>query len=333
MKKDLLIIGAGLSGLYSAYLLQDKYNITIIEARDRIGGRIVTVEEHDLGPSWVWIHHIHIMELINELNLELFEQYEEGFAVYEDKFRLEKFEAQKMMPSYKINGGIYEIINSLKKQLDVTFCINEEVQKVTCQNNSVKVTTSKKEHLSDFVISTLAPRLLVQSIEFFPKLDISTVQKFLSISTWMAHCTKYVVEYDAAFWKEDGLSGFGISHAGPLSEIHDASTKSKFAIMGFVHRDIQTDESQIVRQLVRLFGKKAEITKQIHRVDWKNEKYTATSLDSISEHPKNEGMLKSIYHNKVMFIGSETASLESGYLEGAVISAKEMAETIIEGQK
>ncbi|MBT8343279.1 MAG: NAD(P)-binding protein, partial [Sulfurovum sp.] len=34
-KKKLLIIGAGLSGLYSAVLLQDTYDVTIIEARDR----------------------------------------------------------------------------------------------------------------------------------------------------------------------------------------------------------------------------------------------------------------------------------------------------------
>ena len=64
IKQDLLIIGAGLSGLYAAYLLQDKYNITIIEARPRIGGRIVTIDSNDLGPSWVWMHHIHIIKLI-----------------------------------------------------------------------------------------------------------------------------------------------------------------------------------------------------------------------------------------------------------------------------
>ena len=50
-KKDLIIIGAGLSGLYAASLLQDTYNIIILEARDRLGGRILTEEGHDLGPS------------------------------------------------------------------------------------------------------------------------------------------------------------------------------------------------------------------------------------------------------------------------------------------
>ena len=43
-KKKLLIICAGLSGLYSAVLLQDIYKVTIIEARDRTGGRIMGID-------------------------------------------------------------------------------------------------------------------------------------------------------------------------------------------------------------------------------------------------------------------------------------------------
>ena len=74
-KKDLIIIGAGLSGLYAATLLQDKFNIIILEARERLGGRIYTQEGHDLGPSWIWPHQHHILSLIKELELNLFSQY------------------------------------------------------------------------------------------------------------------------------------------------------------------------------------------------------------------------------------------------------------------
>ena len=54
--KNIIIIGAGLSGIYAATLLQKKYNVTILEARDRIGGRVLTVDGFDMGPSWVWQH-------------------------------------------------------------------------------------------------------------------------------------------------------------------------------------------------------------------------------------------------------------------------------------
>lgn len=325
IKQDLLIIGAGLSGIYTAYLLQDKYNITIIEARPRIGGRIVTIDGNDLGPSWVWMHHTNIIELINELNLELFPQYTKGLALYEDRYRIEKFKPQEMMPSYRIDGGIYKIIDLLVKRLNVTFCISEEVQKITELNNVIKVTTSKNEYITDYVISTIPPRLVAQDISFSPTLDISITEKFNSIFTWMAHCTKYIIEYDTAFWKEHELSGFGISHVGPITELQDASTKTQPALLGFVHRNIKSNDEDIKNQLIRLFGAQAKEIKKIHSINWNEEKYTATPSDKRSEHPDNRGMIKSIYNNRVKFIGTETSSVESGYLEGAIISALEIS--------
>lgn len=46
VKTDILIIGAGAAGLMAAYKLSAKYkNVIVLEARDRIGGRIHTVED------------------------------------------------------------------------------------------------------------------------------------------------------------------------------------------------------------------------------------------------------------------------------------------------
>jgi len=49
--KKIIIIGAGLSGLYLASLLEDTYDVLILEARDRVGGRALSIDGHDLGPS------------------------------------------------------------------------------------------------------------------------------------------------------------------------------------------------------------------------------------------------------------------------------------------
>ncbi len=54
MQQKIVVIGAGLSGLYSAFLLQGLgYDVVIVEARDRVGGRTFTDNNVDLGGQWV----------------------------------------------------------------------------------------------------------------------------------------------------------------------------------------------------------------------------------------------------------------------------------------
>ncbi|CAF4592431.1 unnamed protein product, partial [Rotaria sp. Silwood1] len=59
MTTDVLIIGAGLSGLEAARLLhQNNIGTIVLEGRDRIGGRIWSVKsknDHvfDLGAAWI----------------------------------------------------------------------------------------------------------------------------------------------------------------------------------------------------------------------------------------------------------------------------------------
>jgi monoamine oxidase len=58
IKKEIVIIGAGVSGLAAAYNLnQSNFKVTVIEARNRLGGRINTVlmgnQKIDMGASWI----------------------------------------------------------------------------------------------------------------------------------------------------------------------------------------------------------------------------------------------------------------------------------------
>ncbi|KAG8010847.1 Amine oxidase [flavin-containing] A [Nibea albiflora] len=90
---DVIIVGAGLSGLSAADLLKkrnDKLKILVTEAKDRVGGRTVTseipaangVDRWDFGGQWVGSTQPHVLELIKELGIETYRQFTNGKKVY-----------------------------------------------------------------------------------------------------------------------------------------------------------------------------------------------------------------------------------------------------------
>jgi monoamine oxidase len=331
-KKDIIIIGAGLSGLYAATLLRDKFNITILEARNRLGGRILTKEGHDLGPSWIWPHQSNILNLIQQYKIELFTQYTKGDALYDTPGSLQRFQSPPSPPSARVVGGLQTLIDALASTLPSNMIyLNQEVSKISCSAQRVRVKTEHADYDADYVISTLSPRLACENIQYEPPLEEETYRNMLQTPTWMGHTAKCVVEFKEAFWKEQGLSGFIFSHIGPLGEIHDASTKETPALFGFLHHRASSHdiESQVKEQMKRLFAAKSELITKIYCTDWREEKFSSTKLDrkGLSAHP-SYGLNLSHCDDKLFFIGTETAYDNGGYLEGAVNSALDIAKRL-----
>ena len=72
-----IIIGAGLSGLAAAYALKD-WNVTVLEARERIGGRVHSFKFKDspelvceLGGEWVGASHERMKALCHDFKIPL----------------------------------------------------------------------------------------------------------------------------------------------------------------------------------------------------------------------------------------------------------------------
>ena len=82
---DLCIIGAGLSGLSLATKLQaEGRDVMVLEALDRTGGRVLSQDGYDLGPSLIWPHNHRILALLDRLGLNSVAQYASGLLVFED---------------------------------------------------------------------------------------------------------------------------------------------------------------------------------------------------------------------------------------------------------
>ena len=167
---DILIIGAGLSGLCLAYYLRlKKVKVKILEGRTRLGGRIQTTFENktpiEMGATWISPQHIELLSLLQELGLDTFEQELGKNAIYEpistSPHQLVALPAHQE-PSYRIKGGSTSLILALRNK------IGEADLELNCQVNSVEqkaqyllVSTSKGDVTAKKVISTLPPLSLI----------------------------------------------------------------------------------------------------------------------------------------------------------------------------
>jgi len=143
--ENVIIIGAGLSGLTTAYNLK-KRNIPfkIIEAQDRLGGRIETVQglantPMDMGATWFNDVHVNLIALINELEIPFFFQHSEGKAIFQTK----SFEPPQIFyvpnseqSSYRFKEGTTAIINKLKDIVaDENIVLNTSKENPTMQKS------------------------------------------------------------------------------------------------------------------------------------------------------------------------------------------------------
>lgn len=88
-ERDVVVIGAGVTGLVAANRLRDAgLSVAVLEARDRVGGRTWTNDIEgvtlEIGGQWVSPDQTALLGLLDELGLETHDRYREGSSVYID---------------------------------------------------------------------------------------------------------------------------------------------------------------------------------------------------------------------------------------------------------
>lgn len=354
----IVIIGAGLSGLYAAFRLQQMgIDYVLLEARATPGGRIVTLSSaqmrgsthdaeepsdyYDLGPSWFWpSFQPQLARLVAELGLQQFAQHEKGDMLIERShhsppIRMAGF---KNSPSaMRIVGGMWALADALRNGIDTerlhtgqtVSCLRrvESGVEVESRHDSLGLATWRVAH----ALLALPPRLAQATIDFSPALPSALSHGWAETATWMAPHAKYCAVYERAFWRDQGLSGAGRSSLGPMAEIHDASTADgRAALFGFIGIPAtlrQTLDQAALRnlcleQFTRMFGEQAAHPLAHAIKDWSMERHTAVHADCLIQGQHTaappSAPTSGNWVDRVSGVASEWSPIFPGYLAGAI---------------
>ncbi|MFK7806202.1 MAG: flavin monoamine oxidase family protein [Saprospiraceae bacterium] len=343
----IIIIGAGLSGLLTGFRLKQK-NIPfkILEARNRIGGRIHTVYGKDntameMGATWFTDQHIHLKKLLEELDIDYFKQHMDNTVFYQASASspTQIVQIPGQSPSYRIAGGSSKLINTLFEKLDRSdVLLNQSVTKIEVGETTTKV-HAEKIYEGTKVVLALPPKLWAKNISFQPTLPTDLMDIAEATHTWMEDSIKVALSYDQPFWEEENIPGTLFSNAGPVTEFYDHCNleKSKYALCGFINSSFKNlspieRRKAVMNQIKNAFGPRTEEFTDYKECLWSNEKNTfESSEDFILPHQNNGHPIfsKTFFDDKLFISGSESAARFPGYMDGAVFSGNIIFEKII----
>jgi monoamine oxidase len=355
------IIGGGLCGLATAASLNRRgESFVLFEARQRLGGRILTIDcktsglAIDLGAAWFWPDNQPLITaLLAELGLQSYAQYDEGTALRlsEADKKPEKIDVAGGVHggARKITGGAQKTIEALRKNLPddavrlnwaltgLRDCGDHVALAFLEAGKPVKVEARR-------VVLALPPRLAEERLAFEPALDEATRQAMREAPTWMAAQAKAVTTYQSAAWRAAGQSGNAfVNHdQAVFDEIFDACDAEgrQGALGGFLALGPQLRQSfaaglplLMQSQLEQVFGSELDDRDQYYQ-DWATEDETCSALDRdngreehrLAAHPV---LRRAFWEGRLHIGGSETAARQAGYLEGALEAARRISRDIL----
>ncbi len=256
MKKRIIIIGGGFSGLAAAcYLAHNDFDVTIVEKNNMLGGRARKFESHgftfDMGPSWYWMPDV----------------FDNFFADFNKKVS-DYYTLQRLDPSYSIHFAKNDImeIPANFEELKKIFEKYEKGSAIKLEQFIKEAEYKYKVGMNDFVHKPNISILEFMDIRIFT--SIFRLQMFSSLSSHVRKLFKnkkiiQLLEFPVLFL---GATPQKIPAMYSLMNYADLSLGTWYP-KGGMHKIIEG-----MAQLAKELGVKFELNANVEKLEIKNDK-------------------------------------------------------------
>jgi monoamine oxidase len=240
---------------------------------------------------------------------------------------------------FRVTGGTQGIAITMAQRLGRRVLLSEPVREIQQGARSATVHADSVSVKCKRVIVAIPPHLAGR-IHYEP--GLSALREQLTQRIPIGSLIKTIAVYDRPFWREQGLNGQANSDQGPVKVTFDASPASGTpgVLLGFIDGDdaralddqpASVRATQALQSYVRYFGQQAGSPKAYFDQVWARETYTGgcpvgiTPPGVLTEY----GPALRAPQGRVHWAGTETATVWTGYMDGAVQSGQRAASEVL----
>ncbi|MCY3713619.1 MAG: FAD-dependent oxidoreductase [Gemmatimonadetes bacterium] len=348
---DVIVVGAGLSGLVAAYeLVRAGHDVRILEASNVIGGRAQTLREPfdsgliaETGPARIPPSHDLTLGYIDHFGIETSPFYtQEGeYLILSDQAVRQRLTPGEFLGGretwLKIPAGTDALPMAFAAALGDRVLTSSPVTKVVRDENGVvAVYGPAGQELRGSRLICTVPLPVINRIEFDPALSAEKLAAFEATS--YQDVTRVYVQYAQRIWEDDGLNGWGLSYLAGYQEVWHPTWNQEGPrgilmsyMFGGMAREVAAMGSDVIvpdfiDRYEGLFPGSREVAEKGTHFAWEDQPWIGAAFANYdppySEHPELASP-----EGPIHFAG-EHASGSRGWMQGAFESGLRAASEI-----